>query len=223
MKNYETWLVEYEDKKGKIIEKTSRLYRKANWYRPLYTVTKKGDEVQLSNIVVYDEKGIIVQTGYGYFDNDKEITIKGEIIRKRKEDFTKKENYILRFKEPFSTDISYVLCIYRDNVNIQFLGFEKTTDRIMAKYDVNGGELKSLQSIISMKKYRSKDIFEELANKIATNHSLPMDEEELEKICKELIKANKELIEEEKKINDFRAENMEAEAREIMNRLKGRE
>ena len=55
----------------KKMEKISKLYRQADWYRPLFVTLENGDEVQLNSIVVYDENGIVVQSEYGYFDNDK--------------------------------------------------------------------------------------------------------------------------------------------------------
>ena len=49
-----------------------------------------------------------------------------------------------------------------------------------------------------------------------------MDEEELDMICKELIEVNKKIIEEKKRIEDFKIESMEEEAQKIVNRLEGK-
>lgn len=81
------------------IGRISKLYKKADWYRPLFVTLENGDEVQLDSIVVYDENGIVVQNNYGYFDNDMEIEIKEEVKRKRKENYNQKENYVLRSKK----------------------------------------------------------------------------------------------------------------------------
>lgn len=203
------------------MEKISKLYKKADWYRPLYTITKSGNEVELNNIIIYDEKGIVVQTKCGYFDNDKGIDIKGEIVKKIKENFTKKENYVLKGKEQYSNNTVYDLYVYRDNVNLQFLGFEKSADLIMAKYNINGGEFRILYTTISGNKYIYENRFKELKDEIK-NYSLPMEEEELDMICEELIEVNKKIIEEKKKIKDFKLENMEEEAQKIVNRLMGK-
>lgn len=203
------------------MEKISKLYKKADWYRPLYTITKSGNEVELSNIIIYDEKGIVVQTKCGYFDNDKGIDIKGEIVKKIKENFTKKENYVLKGKEQYSNNTVYDLYVYRDNVNLQFLGFEKSADLIMAKYNINGGEFRILYTTISGNKYIYENRFKELKDEIK-NYSLPMEEEELDMICEELIEVNKKIIEEKKRIKDFKLENMEEEAQKIVNRLMGK-
>lgn len=203
------------------MEKISKLYRQENWFRPLFVTLENGDEVQLDGIVVYDENGIVVQNNFGYFDNDMEIEIKEEVKRKRKENYNQKENYVLRSKKDYSNDIVYKLYIYRDNVNLQFLGFEKTADLIMAKYSINGGEFKILYTTISGNKYIYESRFKELKNEIK-DYSLPMEEEELDMICKELIEVNKKIIEEKKRIEDFKIESMEEEAQEIMNRLGGK-
>lgn len=203
------------------MEKISELYRQANWFRPLFVTLENGDEVQLNSIVVYDENGIVVQNEYGYFDNDMEIEIKGEVKRKRKENYNQKENYVLRSKKDYSNDIVYKLYIYRDNVNLQFLGFEKTADLIMAKYSINGGEFKDLYKTISGNKYVYGNRYRELRNSIK-EYTYPMDEEELNMICKELIEVNKKIIEDEKRIKDFKIESMEEEAQKIVNRLGGK-
>ena len=201
--------------------KISKLYKQTDWYRPLFVTLENGDEVQLDSIVVYDENGIVVQNNYGYFDNDMEIEIKEEVKRKRKENYNQKENYVVRSKKNYSNDIVYKLYIYRDNINLQFLGFEKVTDLTMAKYNINGGEFRILHTTISGNKYIYGNRFKELKNEIK-DYSLPMDEEELDMICKELIEVNKKIIEEKKRIEDFKIESMEEEAQKIVNRLEGK-
>ncbi|MGM9881480.1 MAG: hypothetical protein ACI31S_01400 [Bacilli bacterium] len=177
--------------------KISKLYRQADWYRPLFVTLEDGKDVQLDSIVVYDENGIVVKNEYGYFDNDMEIEIKEEVKRKRKENYNQKENYVVRNKKDYSNDIVYKLYIYRDNINLQFLGFEKVTELIMAKYNINGGEFRILHTTITGNKYIYENRFKELKNGIK-DYSLPMDEEELNMICKELIEINKKIIEEKK-------------------------
>ena len=203
------------------MEKISKLYKQADWYRPLFVTLENGNEVRLDSIIVYDENGIVAKNDYGYFDNDMEIEIKEGVKRKRKENYNQKENYVLKNKEDYSNDITYKLYIYRDNVNLQFLGFEKVADIINAKYDINGGEFKTLYTTISGNKYIYENRFEELRNSIKECF-YPMDEEELKIICKELIEVNKKMIEDEKRIKDFKIESMKEEAQKIVNRLEKR-
>lgn len=196
--------------------KISKLYKKEDWYRPLFVRLENGNEIQLDGIVVYDENGIVLKNDYGYFDNNMEIEIKEGIKRKIKENYKQKENYVLRTKKDYSNDIVYKLYIYRDNVvNLQFLGFEKMADLILAKYNINGGEFKTLYTTISGNKYEYIDKFKELRNSIKEY----MNEEKLNAICKELIEINKKMIEDEKRIKDFKIQSMEGEAQKIVNRL----
>lgn len=60
-----------------------------------------------------------------------------------------------------------------------------------------------------------------MKNSIKT-YPYPMNEEELNVICKELIEVNKKIIEDEKRIKDFKIESMEEEAQKIVNRLGGK-
>ena len=53
----------------------TKLFKIEDWYRVLHIRLENGNVIELGNIIVYDEKGIIIDTGYGYFDNDVEISI----------------------------------------------------------------------------------------------------------------------------------------------------
>ena len=136
------------------------LYRKANWYRVLYVTLENGTEVELNSIIVYDKNGIIAKNEYGYFDNDKTIEIKGEIKRKIKVDFSKTENFVIKSKKDY-TENRYDLYIYKDNASLQFLGFRKSIDIILADYTLNGGEFTNYVKSLGENKYNLKKQFEE--------------------------------------------------------------
>ena len=104
----------------------TKLFKIEDWYRVLHIRLENGNVIELGNIIVYDEKGIIIDTGYGYFDNDVEISINGNVVRKIKEDFTKKINYIIKIKESYSNESRYALYIHKNNINLKFLEFKNT-------------------------------------------------------------------------------------------------
>lgn len=82
------------------LEKKTSLVRLSQWYRPLNVlVENRNGYFELGDIKFYDETGVIASVGYGYFDDDKELTINGNVIFKIKEDFSKKINYVISQKK----------------------------------------------------------------------------------------------------------------------------
>ena len=193
------------------------LYRKSNWYRVLYVTLENGTEVELNSIIVYDKNGIIVKNGYGYFDNDKTIEIKGEIKRKIKIDFSKTENFVIKSKKDY-TENRYDLYIYKDNASLQFLGFRKQIDIILADYNLNGGEFAKYVKPPGENKFNLKEQFEEEYNKIHL-YDLPHDKEELQQIFDKMTEINNKMLEEKQKIEDFNVDTMKKEREEILKRL----
>lgn len=195
----------------------ANLYRKSNWYRVLYVTLENGTEIELDSIIVYNKNGIIAKNEYGYFDNDKTIEIKGEIKRKIKVDFSKTENFVIKSKKDY-TENRYDLYIYKDNASLQFLGFRKSIDIILADYSLNGGEFTNYVKSLGENKYNLKKQFEEEYNKIHL-YDLPHDREELKQIFDKMTEINNKLLEEKQKIEDFNVNTMKKEREEILKRF----
>lgn len=195
-----------------------KLHKNSSFYRVLYITLDSLKEIELNNIIVYDEKGIIVQVGVGYFDNDADIEIKGTIKRKIKKDFSKKENFVIKSEDNYSTHIRYDLYIYRDNVDLQFLGFEKQIDLILAKYSLNGGEFSNVYKKLYENKHELRKEFEEIWNKIKY-YNLPYEKEELQKMLDQMAEINGKILEIEQRIKDFNVDIMKKEREEILKRF----
>ena len=195
----------------------ARLYRKSNWYRVLYVTLENGTEIELNSIIVYDKNGIIAKNEYGYFDNDKTVEIKGEIKRKIKVDFSKTENFVIKSKKDY-TENRYDLYIYKDNSSLQFLGFRKQIDIILADYNLNGGEFTNYVKSLGENKYNLKKQFEEEYNKIHL-YDLPHNREELQQIFDKMTEINNKMLEEKQKIENFNVDTMKKEREEILKRF----
>lgn len=117
----------------------TRLYQKISWYKPLY-VDIADKSYLLDNIIFYDDNKIITAVGRGYFENAENLTIKGEVVRKIKIDLTKKQNFIIKYKDKQFVDdeVKYIIYIYIGNVDLQYIGKEKSYDYLYDKYIVNG-------------------------------------------------------------------------------------
>ena len=198
----------------------TKLFKIEDWYRVLHIRLENGNVIELGNIIVYDEKGIIIDTGYGYFDNDVEISINGNVVRKIKEDFTKKINYIIKIKESYSNESRYALYIHKSNINLNFLEFKKQIDYILACYELNGGKFSRLCKSLSGNKYELQTEFKEKLESIKY-YNLPYEKEELKDIFDKLTEINNNLLSISKKIEDFDIKTMKNEEKEIKDRIEG--
>lgn len=166
---------------------------------------KAGRYFGLSDIIFYNEAGIIVNVGRGYFDddNDSDFTFSGTVIKKIKEDFSKKQNYVIKDKSFESIwDNNYILYIYVDNVELKYKGVKKQYNSVYKIYEVNGFTIEKHIKMLNDKIYEYKNIIETEIKKIEI-YNLPLEETELKNICDNIIKYNKLIIEENKKISSY--------------------
>lgn len=183
-------------------EVKTKLIRQAEWYRPLYAKVKDKGLLELCDIKIYDENGIIFDLGYGYFDNDKEMTINGEVIYKIKENFSKKVNYVISVKEYYSRERRYALYIYIGNVDFEYIGLKKEYQNVYKKYLLNGVEVKEHLANLTLNVYRYRELVEKEIGKIKS-YTLPLKQEEIEDICNKIMKYNKLILEEEEWIKGY--------------------
>lgn len=166
-------------------------------------VESKDKYFQLNNIAFYDEKGIIVEVGQGYFDNDEDFIFNGNVVYKLKENFSNKQNYVMKSKNnSYSWNNNYTLYVYIGNVDFKYEGLIKRYSNIYKKYSVNGIEVKSFVKSLEDNSWRYKDEIEKCAKKIE-RCVLPLEENEVKDICKRIVKYNKLLLAEQQWIKDY--------------------
>lgn len=193
-------------------EQKTKLFRTYKWYKPLSTMLENGKQVELYNIKIYDKKGIIFETGGGFFDNDVEIEIKNNIILKRKADFTKKTNFVVSARS-WSNEPNYTLFIHKNNVNIKFIGFRKDCDVIMKDFEINGGKLSTVYKHLDNQYYIE---FKKKLNNIYNKMSeFPFDIQETKTIFNNLMKINELATKEEQKMKYFYSTLFKEEERKI--------
>lgn len=185
------------DNKTKLIRMNSYLRILSVWSE------KSGRHFGLCNILFYDENGVIAQTNSGYFDNDEELEFNGEVIRKVKEDFSKKQNFVIKDKGNDSIwENYYKLYIYIGNVDFKYMGVRKQFDSVYKIYTVNGVEVKKHIKYLKDKAWELKTKITDEKNKIE-DYELPLEKNEIEGICNNIIKYNDLLLEEVKKIKEY--------------------
>lgn len=202
------------------MENKTSLVRLSQWYRPLNVlVENRNGYFELGDIKFYDETGVIVSVGYGYFDDDKELTINGNVIFKIKEDFSKKINYVISQKKSYSMERRYELYVYIGNVDFKYVGLKKQYENIYKVYNVNGIELRKNVCSLTMNKWRYRDMIENETKKIE-GYKLPLKDEEMTEICNNILKYNKLLLDEEQWIKDYEptVEDLEDNFEKVMKR-----
>lgn len=176
------------------------LTRHNSFLRTLYAVTNKGILCELDKICVYDENGVIISQNFGYFDNDEELSIKQEVVLRRKINFERKENFVVKAEDSFYN--RYCLYIYVENVDLQKKGLVKDYFSVYRVYTINGIEVKVRLKYLNEQKDRARNLFD-IAVRSLNNLTLPIAENELSKICNDLQKYNSLYIEESKKIDNY--------------------
>lgn len=202
------------------VEQKTSLVRLSQWYRPLNVlVENKNGYFELGDIKFYDETGVIVSVGYGYFDNDNELTINGNVIFKIKEDFSKKINYVISQKNSYAMDKRYILYVYIGNVDFKYVGLKKQYENIYKVYNVNGIEVRKNVCSLTMNKWKYGDMIKNETKKIE-GYKLPLKDEEMTEICNNILKYNKLLLDEEQWIKDYEptVEDLEDNFEKIMKR-----
>lgn len=171
----------------------NKLFRKANWYRPLNIIIE-GKEYELGNIIFFNENGIIFETGYGYFENDEELEFEGNTTRKIKENFNLKENYIMKDKDSWADD-RYKLYIYEKNVKLENTGVIKEYSFIYNIFLINDNiKVKIYIRNLEDDKYKYQDLVKKETEKIR-DFCLPLEEKEMSKILSNIKKYNKKILE----------------------------
>lgn len=165
-------------------------------------VEKSKTYYSLCAIHFYNEKGDAIVQDYGYFDNDEILSFKGNVVRKIKVDFSKKENFVIKSKKSYNFDNDYELYICIDNVDFKYVGLKKEFDCVFRIYTVNGIEIKQNIKFLKDKFWEISSLLEKEKNKIE-NYKLPLEQKEIEEICSNIVKYNQMLIEENKKMKEY--------------------
>ena len=104
----------------------NNLIKEAYWYNPYIAIDTKNNMYKLDNIIIYSEHGVLLETDRGWFGNNNELGDQyiGDINKRMKSDFSKKENFIIKSqKKDYKYETNYTLYIYYKNINCEFIGY----------------------------------------------------------------------------------------------------
>lgn len=193
------------------MEKT-KLFRTRSWYRPLF-ITVGDKDYELDDIKFFNENGVIVSIGSGFFEDDKEREFNGETIRKIKIDFSSKKNFIIkRSTNMWNNDIKYDLYVYEKNVDLQFMGKTKELyfGDIYSIWKMNDYTFHIFERTLKQKLNSLNDKAEEIIKnnfaKCFGYLKTGVDEKELEEKFNELREVNKQILEEVEFIQNYKVD-----------------
>lgn len=176
------------------------LIKQDSLYRILsvYCDSRK-DYVELDSIRFFNKNGVVTETD-AYFDNFESFYFYGNVLLKRKEDFEIKDNYVMKY----ITEDRYILYINIDNIDLKYVGLEKNGYYIYRKYIVNDRvEFSSFVKSIADKVYLLKNKIEDNVKILSKMYDYPLEQTEIENLCNDIIKYNKELVIEEDRIKNY--------------------
>lgn len=104
----------------------NNLIKEAYWYNPYVAIDTKNNMYKLDNIIIYSDHGVLLETDRGWFGNNNELGDRyiGDISKRMKIDFSKKENFIIKSqKKDYKYETNYTLYIYYKNINCEFIGY----------------------------------------------------------------------------------------------------
>ena len=188
----------------------NNLIRDTYW-NPYFANTNRGNGYELDNIIIYNDYGVLIETGCGWFNesnnNTGSTTVKNDIIKANKgtEEKHKKEhhNFIIKTEESYKD--GYTLYIYYKNIDYKVVKIEKRSLFIEIDYQLFDNKSKTYSKAIGQSKKFSDAIYWELRKELKETESdsfkydnnMESLEEHLKNIKKLMKKYNK-MKEEEK-------------------------
>lgn len=177
----------------------NNLIKEATWYNPYIAKDTKGNGYKLDNIIIYSEDGVLLETDRGWFGNNNDLGDQyiGDINKRMKIDFSKKENFIIKsHKKDYKLETNYTLYIYYKNINCKFLGYSITSLFLETNFTILDGY--KIDDVIGFTERKSRaieysDELKEAFKKIDA-YNFKYHYEEIEKAIKTIKKAHNEYI-----------------------------
>ena len=188
-----------------------KLFRTGTWYRPLSIMVESKNSInnyELNNILFFDENGIIIQIGSGFFDDDKEREFNGTCVRKLKIDFSMKDNFIVKAEKNLFNETKYDLYIYKGNADIICLGKgQKYFGEIYSHWKINDYEHWKYEKSLKNELNKLNDRAEQIAKSIADKYGYMktgIEENILNDRMKMLKEINTQILQEVENIKNYK-------------------
>ena len=153
----------------------------------------------LSDLRIFNENGVILSTDAFISDNVENVNFEGKILLKRKEDFTTKDNYVVKNKWG-----KYDLYIYEKNIDWKYIELEKSGFYLYKIYEICGEKARVFVKNLGDNLYVYQSKIEDIVKDIELHLTLDFyNEEELNKKLNDIKKYNKLGLQELEKIKNY--------------------
>lgn len=160
---------------------------------------EKNEEYELDYLRIFNENGVILSTDAFISDNVENINFEGKILLKRKEDFTTKDNYVVKNKWG-----KYDLYIHEKNIDWKYIELEKSGFYLYKIYEICGEKARIFVKSLGDNLYVYQTKIENIAKDIELHLTLDFyNEEELNKKLNDIKKYNKLGLQELEKIKNY--------------------
>jgi hypothetical protein len=145
---------------------------KENYWNSYFAITNKGQAFELDNIIIYNEKGNLIETNSGWFNESNNTTGEKQLtsdilkINTGNEEKHKKEKHNFIVKTQSSYKDGYTLYIYYKNIDYKFIGIEKDSLFLNIKYQLFNDDTKTYEKAIGHTKKFSQEIYYKLTAEI---------------------------------------------------------
>lgn len=147
--------------------------QKTSYWNPYFADTNRG-MYELNNIIIYNEDGILIETGCGWFNESNNHTedanIDGGILKinsgTESKHLKEKNNFIIKDNNCSYKDNVYILYIYYKNINYKPIAIVKNSLFVEVEYQLFNNTDKKYSKAIGQSKKYSDAVYWELRNEI---------------------------------------------------------
>lgn len=149
--------------------------QKTSYWNPYFVDTNnRGGSYELNNIIIYNENGILIETGCGWFNESNNhtdgVNVDGGILKintgTESKHITEKHNFIIKDRECSYKDDVYILYIYYKNINYKPIAIVKRSLFIEIDYQLFNNTEKTYSKAIGQSKKYSDAVYWELRKEL---------------------------------------------------------
>lgn len=147
--------------------------QKTSYWNPYFVDTNRG-MYELNNIIIYNDDGILIETGCGWFNESNNhtdgVNVNGGILKINSNTESKhikeKHNFIIKDKDCSYKENVYILYVYYKNINYKPIAIVKNSLFVEIQYQLFNNTEKTYSKAIGQSNKYSNAIYWELRHEI---------------------------------------------------------
>lgn len=147
--------------------------QKTSYWNPYFVDTNRG-MYELNNIIIYNDDGILIETGCGWFNESNNhtdgVNVNGGILKinsgTESKHIKEKHNFIIKDKDCSYKENVYILYVYYKNINYKPIAIVKNSLFVEIQYQLFNNTEKTYSKAIGQSNKYSDAIYWELRHEI---------------------------------------------------------